>query len=388
MHALHTRAGAVWMAAGMWQRPEYYAVAGQSRMQCIRGEAMNVRERVGIIDVGTLGKLEVIGPQAAAFLERVYISRYANLAVGMTRYAVMCDEAGVVIDDGVVARLGEQHFYFTTTTSGAATVYRELSRLNTLWRMDCGIVNHTGAFAGVNLAGPQARALLATLTTAELDGSAFPYLGVRAIEVAGIAARAMRVGFVGEWGYEIHVPAEHGAALWQALMQAGASLGIRPFGVEAQRLLRLEKGHIIIGQDTDGLTVPREAALGWAAKMDKPFFIGQRSLHAIAKRPQKQTLVGFTLDIPGMDACQDSHPDMPSESHLVIMDGEISGRLTSVAFSPALGQVIGMAFVTPALSAAGTRLPVRLTSGKMVQAQVAALPFYDAAGARQKEASA
>jgi sarcosine oxidase subunit alpha len=388
MHALHTRAGAVWMAAGMWQRPEYYAVAGQSRMQCIRGEAMNVRERVGIIDVGTLGKLEVIGPQAAAFLERVYISRYANLAVGMTRYAVMCDEAGVVIDDGVVARLGEQHFYFTTTTSGAATVYRELSRLNTMWRMDCGIVNHTGAFAGVNVAGPQARALLATLTTADLDGSAFPYLGVRAIEVAGIAARAMRVGFVGEWGYEIHVPAEHGAALWQALMQAGASLGIRPFGVEAQRLLRLEKGHIIIGQDTDGLTVPREAALGWAAKMDKPFFIGQRSLHAIAKRPQKQTLIGFTLDIPGMDASQDSHPDMPSESHLVIMDGEISGRITSVAFSPALSQVIGMAYVTPALSAVGTRLPVRLTSGKMVHAQVAALPFYDASGARQKEASA
>ena len=388
MRALHAQAGAVWMAAGMWQRPEYYAITGQSRMQCIRGEAMNVRERVGIIDVGTLGKLEVIGPQAAAFLERVYISRYANLAVGMTRYAVMCDESGVVIDDGVVARLGEQHFYFTTTTSGAATVYRELSRLNTMWRMDCGIVNHTGAFAGVNVAGPQARALLAALTTADLGGDAFPYLGVRAIDVAGIAARAMRVGFVGEWGYEIHVPAEHGAALWQALMQAGAALGIRPFGVEAQRLLRLEKGHIIIGQDTDGLTVPREAALGWAAKMDKPFFIGQRSLHAIAKRAQKQTLVGFTLDIPGMDASQDNHPDMPSESHLVIMDGEISGRITSVAFSPALGRVIGMAYVIPALSAVGTHLPVRLTSGKMVHAHVVALPFYDASGARQKEASA
>ena len=388
MRALHAQAGAVWMAAGLWQRPEYYAVASRSRMQCIREEVMNVRERVGIIDVGTLGKLELIGPQAAEFLERVYISHYANLAVGMTRYAVMCDESGVVIDDGVVARLSQQHFYFTTTTSGAATVYRELSRLNTMWRMDCGIVNHTGAFAGVNVAGSQARQLLATLTTADLDGTAFPYLGVRAIEVAGIAARAMRVGFVGEWGYEIHVPAEHGAALWQALMQAGADLGIRPFGVEAQRLLRLEKGHIIIGQDTDGLTVPREAGLGWAAKLDKPFFIGQRSLQAIAKRAQKQTLVGFTLDIPGMDASQDSHPDMPLESHLVIVEGEISGRITSVAFSPALGQVIGMAYVTPALSAVGTRLPVRLTSGRMVHAQVVALPFYDAAGARQKEASA
>ena len=388
MRNLHEQAGAVWMAAGMWQRPEYYAVAGRSRVQCIREEAMNVRKGVGIIDVGTLGKLEVIGPQAAEFLERIYISRYANLAVGMTRYAVMCDESGVVIDDGVVARLGEQHFYFTTTTSGAATVYRELSRLNTMWRMDCGIVNHTGAFAGVNVAGPQARHVLAALSSADLDGAAFPYLGVREIDVAGIPARAMRVGFVGEWGYEVHVPAEHGAALWQALMQAGAGLAIRPFGVEAQRLLRLEKGHIIIGQDTDGLTVPREAALGWATKLDKAFFIGQRSLQAIAKRPQKQTLVGFTLEIPGMDSSQDSHPDMPSESHLVIVDGEISGRITSVAFSPALGHVIGMAFVTPALSAVGTRLPFRLTSGKMVNAQVVALPFYDAAGARQKEASA
>jgi sarcosine oxidase subunit alpha len=254
--------------------------------------------------------------------------------------------------------------------------------------MDCGIVNHTGAFAGVNVAGPQARQLLATLTTADLDGSAFPYLGVRAIDVAGIAARAMRVGFVGEWGCEIHVPAEHGAALWQAVMQAGANVGIRPFGVEAQRLLRLEKGHIIIGQDTDGLTVPREAGLGWAAKLDKPFFIGQRSLQAIAKQKQKQTLIGFTMDIPGMDASQDSHPDMPAESHLVIVDGEISGRITSVAFSPAVGKVIGMAYVTPALSAVDTRLPLRLTNGKMVDAQVVALPFYDAAGARQKEASA
>jgi sarcosine oxidase subunit alpha len=121
--------------------------------------------------------------------------------------------------------------------------------------------------------------------------------------------------------------------------------------------------------------------------LDNAFFIGQRSLQAIAKRPQKQILVGFTLDIPGMDTSQDSHPDMPSESHLVIVDGEICGRITSVSFSPAAGRVIGMAFVTPALSAVGTRLPLRLTSGKMVEAQVAALPFYDAAGARQKEAS-
>jgi sarcosine oxidase subunit alpha len=162
------------MPAGVWQRPEYYQVAGQDRLACIRGEAHAVRNGVGLIDVGTLGKLEVIGPQAAEFLERVYTSNYANLKVGMTRYAVMCDESGVVIDDGVVARLADDHFYFTTTTSGAATIYRELSRLNTMWRLDCGIVNHTGAFAAVNLAGPKSREVLKTLTSLDLSAAAFP----------------------------------------------------------------------------------------------------------------------------------------------------------------------------------------------------------------------
>jgi sarcosine oxidase subunit alpha len=200
LHARHEALGAKWMPAGVWQRPEYYQVDGKTRSDCIRGEVAAVRNGVGLIDVGTLGKLEVIGPQAAEFLERVYISRYANLKIGMTRYAVMCDESGVVIDDGVVGRLAEDHFYFTTTTSGSAAIYRELSRLNTMWRLDCGIVNHTGAFAAINLAGPKSREVLATLTDADLSASAFPYLALREGAVAGIPARLMRVGFVGEWG--------------------------------------------------------------------------------------------------------------------------------------------------------------------------------------------
>jgi sarcosine oxidase subunit alpha len=264
LHSRHEALGAKWMPAGVWQRPEYYRVAGQEKTDCVRGEVMAVRQGVGLIDVGTLGKLEIIGPQAAEFLERVYLSKYANLKVGMMRYAVMCDESGVLIDDGVVGRLAEDHFYFTTTTSGAATIYRELSRLNTMWKLDCGIVNHTGAFAAVNLAGPKSRDVLSGLTTADLSSDAFPYLALREATVAGIPARLMRVGFVGEWGYEIHVPASHGAALWDALMDAGRGQGIRPFGVEAQRLLRLEKGHIIIGQDSDGLTHPLNVGLVWA----------------------------------------------------------------------------------------------------------------------------
>ncbi len=380
LQSRHDALGAQWMPAGVWQRPEYYRVAGQDRLGCIRGEVSAVRQSVGIIDVGTLGKLEVIGPQAAEFLERVYISKYAGLKVGMTRYAVMCDESGVVIDDGVVARLAEDHFYFTTTTSGAATIYRELSRLNTLWQLDCGIVNHTGAFAAVNLAGPKSREVLGKLTKLDLSSAAFPYLALREDTVAGIPARLMRVGFVGEWGYEIHVPANQGPALWDALMGAGQPHGIRPFGVEAQRLLRLEKGHIIIGQDTDGLSNPYDVGLEWATKMDKPFFVGKRSLQVIERQPRKQQLVGFMLG-------ERFAGKAPQECHLVIENGEIAGRVTSIAWSPTLGRHIGLAFVRPSQTAPGTAIAIRLSDGSSVQATVSALPFYDPDNLKQKEAA-
>lgn len=378
MRPRHVSLGAEWMPAGSWQRPAYYRVAGQDSLTTIRDEVVAVRAGVGLIDVGTLGKLEVIGPQAAEFLERVYVSRYAGLKVGMTRYAVMCDESGVVIDDGVVARLAADHFYFTTTTSGAATIYRELTRLNTLWQLDCGIVNHTGAFAAVNLAGPKSREVLSGLTSLDLSGAAFPYLAVREAEVAGIPARLMRVGFVGEWGYEIHVPASHGLALWDALMQAGAPHAIRPFGVEAQRLLRLEKGHIIIGQDTDGLTTPPEASLDWAVKMDKPFFVGQRSLQIIKQRPPKLVLAGFELG-------EAFSGTPPSECHLVIVDGEMAGRVTSIGWSPTLGRHVGLAFVPPEFATPGSRISIRVDNGELVSASVVRTPFVDPDNLKQKD---
>jgi sarcosine oxidase subunit alpha len=159
----------------------------------------------------------------------------------MSRYALMLDESGVVIDDGVIARLGAEHFYFTTTTSGATAIYRELTRLNTIWRLNCGLVNLTGARSAINLAGPFARDVLAKLTDCDLSGTAFPYLAVREAQLAGIPAVLMRVGFVGEWGCEIHVAADFAPTLWNALLEAGAVYGISTFGVEAQRLLRLER---------------------------------------------------------------------------------------------------------------------------------------------------
>jgi sarcosine oxidase, subunit alpha len=378
LHSRHQQLDAVMMSAGVWRRPEYYKRDGKNRQECIHLEASAVRSRVGLIDVGTLGKLEIRGADAAEFLERVYTGRYANLKVGLSRYALMVDQAGVVIDDGVVARLGPEQFYFTTTTSGATSVYRELTRLNTLWQLECGIINLTGAKAAINLAGPKSRDVLALLTDLDLTAAAFPYLGVREANIAGIPALLMRVGFVGEWGYEIHVPARSAPALWDALMTAGKANGIAPFGVEAQRLLRLEKGHLIVGQDTDGLTTPAAANLGWAVKMDKPFFVGKRSLQIIGQRSPKQLLVGFRLD-------QAFRGTPPQECHLIIHQGEIAGRITSIAFSPTLNQYIGLAYVLPKLAQLGDRFSIRLTDGSLVIATVSPTPVYDPEGSRQVE---
>jgi sarcosine oxidase subunit alpha len=234
--------------------------------------------------------------------------------------------------------------------------------------------------AAVNLAGPRSRELLARFTDIALDEAAFPYLGLREGRIADVPARVMRVGFVGELGYEIHVPADSAALLWDTLMQAGAELGIRPFGVECQRLLRLEKGHLIIGQDTDGLTTPFQASMEWAVKMDKPFFIGQRSLRIIEKRPLVQKLVGFALDAAFAGQA-------PKECHLIIRDGQIAGRVTSVAHSSAVGHVVGLAMIAPDMAAPGTSFKIRVDGGVVVEARVVSTPFYDPAGDRQKPAA-
>jgi sarcosine oxidase subunit alpha len=374
LHETQEKLGAVWMPAGDWQRPEYYARAGETRRDSIDGEVRSVRTGVGLIDVGTLGKIEAHGAAAGEFLDRVYTGLFSTLKVGMTRYGLLLDESGVIVDDGVIARLGAERFYFTTTTGNSGTLFREFGRLATMWRLPVGLVNLTGHFAAFNLAGPKSRAVLAELTKLDLSHAAFPYLGVREAEVAGVPCRLMRVGFVGELGYEIHLPAGEAVRVWGALMKAGERYGIRAFGVEAQRVLRLEKGHVIVGQDTDGLTNPLEIAAGWALRMSKPFFTGQRSLRILERQPLRQQLVGFTL--------RDAGDKQPRESHLVIEGGRIAGRVTSVLHSPTLGRAIGLALVEPAI-ARQSEFRIRIERGEEITATVASLPFYDAAGERQ-----
>jgi sarcosine oxidase subunit alpha len=350
-------------------------VPGESRAQSIDAEVHAVRSSVGIIDVGTLGKIEIYGPDAGELLDRVYAGRFSDLKVGMTRYGLMLDESGVIVDDGVIARLGEEFYYFTTTTGGSATVFRELLRLNALWGLDCTLVNVTGHRAAFNFAGPSSRAILQQLTDVDLRDEAFPYLAVRSGQVAGAAARLMRVGFVGELGYEIHVAAGRGREVWQALCAAGAPQSLRPFGVEAQRVLRLEKGHFIVGQDTDGLTDPHEAGAMWAVAMKKPFFIGQRSLRILQARGPRQKLAGIELAATA---------PLPKECHLVIDKGSIAGRVTSVTHSRALNKSIGLAMLSPELAQVGRDIQIRIDNGDLLAARVAPAPFYDPKNLRQK----
>ncbi|QJQ11388.1 FAD-dependent oxidoreductase [Pseudomonas putida] len=375
MHRRHLQAGAKMMPAGIWQRPAYYGKP-EERERCMQEEARHVREKVGLIDVSTLGGLDVRGPDAAELLERVYTFGFAKLPVGRTRYALMTNEQGVVIDDGVCARLGEQHFYVTATTSGVDRIYQQMLKWNAQWRLDVDITNVTAALAAVNLAGPLARQVLAKVCEdVDLSAEAFPYLGVRQGKVAGIPARILRVGFVGELGYEVHVPARHAERLWDELMQAGAGLGIRPFGVETQRLLRLEKGHVIISQDTDGMTHPAEIDMQWAIGRKKPFFVGKRSIEILEAQPLKRKLVGFTLP---------QGSPQPLEGQLVLDGPDITGNVTSCEYSQTLGQIIGLAYAGAHQATPGMHIPIRVEGGAMVHAKVVQLPFHDPDNLRQE----
>lgn len=371
MHHRHVEAGAKMLQAGAWYRPAYY---GEDRDKAITEEAVQLRRGIGLIDVSTLGGIGIRGPDAAEFLNRVYTFAYAKQRTGTVRYALMTNEAGVVIDDGVVCRLEEQNFYVTATTGGVEGVFRKMLQWNAKWQLQVTLVNLTNAYAGVNLAGPRSREVLETLCDdVALDKESFPYLGVREGTVAGIPALLLRVGFVGELGYEIHVPQHSGEALWDALMEAGGSAGIRPVGIEAQRLLRLEKGHVIIGQDTDAMSNPMELQMQWAIARKKDYFVGGRTLDILEKQPMTRVLVGF---------CCAAGSEVPLESHLITEGDKMTGRVTSCAWSPNLNKTIGLAYVTPDSAAPGSRINIAATRGS-VSAEVVSLPFFDAEGLQQ-----
>lgn len=362
LHDWHAAHGATFTTVGVWQRPAYY---GEDKASAVRAEAAAVRQAAGMIDVGTLGKFEIRGPQAGELLERFYTGHFLRQRVGSTRYALLLDESGVMVDDGVVARFSEDGYYVTASTSNAAAVYREMTRRLQIWGLDATIVNLTGSHGGLNIAGPRAQEILQPLTPADLATLANG--GAVETEVAGIRARVINVRFVADLAYELHAAAQDMPALWQALHQAGQPHGLKPFGTDTQRLLRLEMGHFIVGHDTDGLTHPLEAGLDWALANDKAFYLGQRSLRMIAAKPLKKKLVGFTLPQPPAE--------LPDECCLVLRDGVIAGRVTSIARSPTLNNVIGLAYVSVEDASPGSRFVIRHQNGSDISATVVATPF-------------
>ncbi|MCZ2720113.1 FAD-dependent oxidoreductase [Marinomonas sp. 15G1-11] len=380
MHQKHLELGAHMIPAGIWQRPAYYGNP-IDRDKVVQQEVEMVRNAVGIIDVSTLGGLEVRGPDAAEFVNRIYTFGFLKQPVGKTRYAILTNEQGVVVDDGVSCRIGEDHFYITATTGGVDAVYREMTKWNAQWRLSVDIANVTSAFSAVNVAGPLARKVLSKVCfDVDLSNESFPYLAYREGTIEGVPIRLLRVGFVGELGYEIHMPSLFGATIWDALMAAGSEFNMKPFGVESQRLLRLEKGHIIVSQDTDGMSHPGELSLNWAINRKKPFFIGRRSVDIVMERQQTRKLVGFKLS---SESCR------PKEGHIVLASSDqkdcaITGNVTSSEYSTTIGANIGLAYVGIEQKEVGCKFPIRVDNGEIVMAEVVQLPFYDANNSRQE----
>ncbi len=357
MQPWHEAHGAVPLVAGAWIRPDHYGDAA--------AEARNVRQRVGIIDVTPIGKLDLRGPDVPALLNLLYVNKWSKLGIGRVRYGVMCADDGVVLDDGVTGRLGEDHYLMSTTSSGAATIWEWaenwLQTEHPDWRVHVTPV--TTAYASMNVAGPQARRLIERVTEGvDLSNEAFPYMHVRTGRIAGVDDCVLwRIGFTGELSYELHVPAGYGLHIWERLLDCGADLGIGAFGVEAQRILRLEKGHFIVGQDTDGLTRGFSAALEWAIKLDKDDFVGKPELAWQLADGSGPRLVGLQPVDPSV---------VPAEASLIVEGSHIAGRITSSRMSPTLRRSICLAQVEARLAGPGTEVTVRLPSGRLIAATV------------------
>ncbi|MFN8215271.1 MAG: 2Fe-2S iron-sulfur cluster-binding protein [Solirubrobacterales bacterium] len=358
LHGRHRELGAEVKWAGDWRRAYDYGDPA--------AEALAVQEDAGLIDVSTLGKLIVRGPEAEEFLDRLYPNRMSSLKPGRIRYGILTSEAGRITDDGTVCRLDEETFYVTTTSSGAAAVEQWFSWWLADWRLDVSLTDVTQGVAAMNLAGPRSRQILAGLTALDCSNEAFPYLDGQHSEVAGVPCLLLRIGFTGELGYELHCPLANARQLGDAIAAAGA----RPFGLEPQRILRLQKHHILVGQDTDSESTPYGANLSWAVKLDKEQdFIGRWALEEKAGAEPPHQLVGFTC--PG--------GEVPTEGAAVVSAGTVTGQVTSSRHSPKLGQSIGLAMVAPGEAADGTAIEIS-DRGQRIAATVTTAPFYDPEG--------
>jgi glycine cleavage system aminomethyltransferase T len=381
MHGWHEQAGARFINAGLWKRPQFYPREGESDAAAVSREALAVRHTVGIVDVSTLGKIDVQGRDAGEFLERIYINRWKNLAVGKARYGVMLREDGMVFDDGTTTRLGESHYLMTTTTANAVRVMSTLEYwLQVHWRdLDVRLTSVTDQWAAMALAGPDSRAVLSSLTADDVSNDQLPFMGYKETLLAGVPARIFRISFSGELAYEINVPADYGPGIWEALLDAGRRYDMTPYGTEAMAVLRIEKGHVA-GMELDGRTTPADLGLERMVVAEKDC-IGKRSLSrpALCAADRKQ-LVGL---VP-----TDSRSPIPRGAQLAAdpqlnFPVPILGHVTSTCYSPALGQPIALALLKGGRGRYSEKLyALSPLTSERVQVEVTHHVFYDREGVR------
>jgi sarcosine oxidase, subunit alpha len=384
LHDWHEANGAVMMNAGLWKRPQYYAMLGASPQSAVDREVTTVRGGVGLVDVSTLGKIELCGPDAVTLLDRLYVNGWRSLAVGRGRYGVMLRDDGMVFDDGVTMRLGPERFLMTTTTLNADAVHEWIEfLLQTAWRdLKVYVTPVTEQWFAAALAGPKSRSVLATLTDDIAVGHAeFPLMSIREGRLAGIPARIMRISFSGELSYEINVPADYGPALWQAILAAGTPYGIVPYGVEAMGTMRIEKGHVVIGAEADGRTTADDLGLADMVSRRKDF-VGKRSLRlpGLTAGPRRQ-LVGLLTKDPAAR--------LPAGAQIVETakrgPQHRLGHVTSYAYSASLGRQVALALVADGRARYGQDLfAVSPTAGITIAVTVTPPCFIDPEGERQR----
>jgi sarcosine oxidase, subunit alpha len=387
---------AVFEDVGLWRRARYFPHPGEDMHQAVARECLNVRASCGMLDASTLGKIEVVGPDAATFLDRLYVNSWSKLAPGRTRYGLLLREDGFIIDDGVVARLAHDRFHVTTTTGGAARVLAIMEDyLQTEWReLVVWLTSTTEQWAVVAVQGPQARAVLQQLIDAELmtgvaiDAATMPHMAVLEGRFCGAPMRLFRVSFTGELGFEINVPSDRGLELWETLLDAGKPFGISPYGTESMHVLRAEKGYIIVGQDTDGTVTPDDAGLGWTIGKLKPDFVGKRSLErATMSAPERKQLVGLATPGDPRLVLEEGSQIMTEATSAAIVAATAAassrpiGHVSSSYYSAALGKSIALALVRGGRARLGETLYVPMPN-EVIPVQVTSAVFYDPTGAR------
>ena len=345
-------------------------------------ECRTTRASVGLFDASTLGKIEVVGPDAAIFLERMYANAFRKLEPGRCRYGLMLNESGFLIDDGVVARLAPDRFHVTTTTGGAPRVLAHMEDyLQTEFTdLEVWLTSTTDQWAVIAVQGPKARETIAPLVEGvDLANEAFPHMSVRDARVCGVPARLMRVSFTGELGYEINVGSASGRDVWKAVWREIERRGGCAYGTEAMHVMRAEKGYVIVGQDTDGTVTLADLGLDWAIGKAKKDFVGKRSLsRPDMLRDDRKQLVGLLAEDPNVvleEGAQITASETPAVGSAAL------GHVTSSYRSPTLGRSIALALIAAGRSSMGRKVFAPMPDG-VVAATVTSPVFYDADGAR------